>query len=74
MTGIQLFLSDLGLSIEARGIHTSYFQGFQTDHQGVRHVELPGQLQLCVSSSAHSCPPDPPPYETAGHSSPSADG
>lgn len=35
---------------------------------------LPGQRQLYVSSSAHSCPPDPPPYETAGHSSLSADG
>lgn len=39
-----------------------------------RRVVLPGQLQLYVSSSAHSCPPDPPPYGTAGHSSPAADG
>lgn len=33
---------------------------------------LPGQQQLCVSSWVHSCPPGPPPCETAGHSSPSA--
>lgn len=39
-----------------------------------RQVVLPGQLQLYVSSSAHSCPPGPPPCETAGRSSPSADG
>lgn len=34
----------------------------------------PVQLLLCVSSSVHSCLPDPPPCGTVGHSSPSADG
>lgn len=41
---------------------------------GFRWAELPGQLQLYVSSSAHSRPPDPPPYETVSHSSLSVDG
>lgn len=35
---------------------------------------LPGRRQPCVSSSARSYPPGPPPYETAGRSSPFADG
>lgn len=61
------------LNIDNRRIH-EYFQDFRTAHGGFRHVELPGQLQLYVSSSAHSCPPDPPPFETAGHSSLSVDG
>lgn len=39
-----------------------------------RQLVLPGQPQLYVSSSAHSCPPGPPPCETVGRSSPSADG
>lgn len=35
---------------------------------------LPELRQPCVSSSGHSCPPDPPPCVTAGHSSLVADG
>lgn len=33
----------------------------------------PGRQQPCVSSSARSGPPGPPPSSTAGHSSLSAD-
>lgn len=56
------------------GIHTGVFFELASEMLTAVLDRLPGQRQLYVSSSAHSCPPDPPPYETAGHSSLSADG
>lgn len=74
-TGPQFHQCSIGLSIDlledsARSISRALKQLSEV----FRQVVLPGQLQLYVSSSAHSCPPGPPPYETAGRSSPSADG
>lgn len=64
-----------GLSIDLREHSArSISKALEQLSEVFRQVVLPGQLQLYVSSSAHSCPLGPPPCETAGRSSPSADG